>query len=578
MLAAALAAADGLRAGDTSTRARSTLCPIPDQPSVPRSRRTVSLLRDEATPTSWTVEASGDELEVSLEPGERWWGGAVADGRHMPFGTRPHTRDLARSAGMLDNELQGANQSCPLLLSTRGRVVWSERPFAFAFADGRLRLTGREVVLGRGGTTLREAFRAASARFFPPSGHAPARELFTGPQYNSWIELPYTPTQDGVLAYARGLLDSGLPPGVVMIDDCWAEDYGTWRFDRARFPDPAAMVAQLHEWGCSVMLWVVPFVSPDSATFRLLESRGLLIRDNAGDPVVRRWWNGLSAMLDLTDPGAVAWLHGELGALVAETGVDGFKFDAGDVVHYRFDDVTAGRGEPVDLCEAWARVGLRYAFNEYRACWKTAGKPLAQRLHDKPPAWGGDGIESLVPELLAQSLLGHPFTCPDMVGGGELNAVTEAGTVDQEFFVRYAQVAALAPMMQFSLSPGRVLDGDHREAVAEAVAVRQELLPLILALVDHAAATGEPVVRPMAYHADGLEDVTDQFFLGADLIVAPVLQKGATDRKVLLPAGTWQADDGTVVEGPATITAHVDLRRIPRFRRYGKPAPATGRF
>ncbi len=524
-----------------------------------------------ATPR-WVPEISGRTLDVPLEPGERWWGGAVADGRHMPFGPRPHARDLARSAGLLHNELDGANQSCPLLLSSTGRVVWSERPFAFSFGDGHLRLTGgAEVLLGRGGTTLRDAFRAASARFFPPSGRAPARQLFTGPQYNSWIELPYTPTQDGVLAYARGLLDAGLPPGTVMIDDCWAQDYGTWRFDRSRFPDPAAMVGQLHDWGCPVMLWVVPFVSPDSATFRLLEQRGLLIRDAAGDTLVRRWWNGLSAMLDLTHPEALDWLHAELDALTAETGVDGFKFDAGDLRDYRADDVTHGRGEPVDLCEAWARVGLRHPFNEYRACWKMGGLPLAQRLHDKPPAWGSNGIETLIPELLAQGLIGHPFSCPDMVGGGELSAISGAGEADQEFFVRYAQVAALAPMMQFSLSPGRVLDAEHRAAVIEAVTIRQELLPLILGLVDHAAATGEPVIRPMAYHAGELADITDQFFLGPDLIVAPVLVRGATARRVVLPTGTWQAEDGTVTEGPATVTVDAGLRRIPRFRRHTTP-------
>jgi len=72
-------------------------------------------------------------------------------------------------------------------------VVWSERPFAYAFDDGRLRVTGREVVLGRAGSSLREGFRAASSRFFPASGRAPARELFTGPQYNTWIQTPTPP-------------------------------------------------------------------------------------------------------------------------------------------------------------------------------------------------------------------------------------------------------------------------------------------------------------------------------------------------------------------------------------------------
>ncbi|MGP4101359.1 glycoside hydrolase family 31 protein [Nonomuraea sp. KM90] len=520
-----------------------------------------------ALPPDPLLEQAGDALELALEADERWWGGAAEDGLAMPFGVRPFARDLGSPVGHGSGDAAPSNQSSPVLLSNRGRVIWSERPFAFAFEDGLLRLSGRDISVSRAGGSLREAFLSASRRFFPPSGRTPARELFSGPQYNTWIEHPYTPTQEAVLRFVRDLLDAGMPPGVVFIDDLWAYDYGTWRFDRSRFPDPAAMIRQLHEWGCSVMLWVVPFVSPDSAAFRELEGRGLLIRDRAGDTAIRRWWNGLSALLDLTAPAAVKWMTDQLDTLREETGVDGFKFDAGDVRDYRADDRTAGRAEPVDLCEAWARVGLRYPFNEFRACWRMGGRPLGQRLQDKPPLWGPAGIGSLVPEMLAQGLIGHPFVCPDMIGGGEIEAMTEQGATDQEFFVRYAQIAALSPMMQFSVLPFRVLDDVHLAAVNEALAVRASLLPLILDLVDDAATTGEPVVRPMAYHASGLDEVTDQFFLGPDLIVAPVTAKGATERSVAVPAGRWRGDGGTVVEGPARVTVACDLARIPRFER-----------
>src|SRR5215213_10701164 len=91
----------------------------------------------------WTVQTTSDQLDVRLERGECWWGGAVADGRQMPFGDRPHARDLARTAGAAHDALTGANQSAPLLLSSTGRVVWSERPFAYAFDDGRSPVAGR---------------------------------------------------------------------------------------------------------------------------------------------------------------------------------------------------------------------------------------------------------------------------------------------------------------------------------------------------------------------------------------------------------------------------------------------------
>ena len=506
------------------------------------------------------------ELVLPTRHGERWWGGAVADGTLMPFGAAGHQRDLASNAGYLHDPSAGANQSAPLLLSDRGRYVWSAEPFAFTVAPGRLTLHGNGIELGAGETgTLAGGFRAASRRHFPPSGRAPDPAMFSGPQYNTWMEMPYAPTQRRVLEYVRGLLDAGFPPGVVMIDDRWSQDYGVWRFEASAFPDPAGMIAQLHEWGCRVMLWLVPFVSPDSRTFRDLRARGLLVRRPDGQVAVRNWWNGYSAILDVTHPDAVAWLGSELDALQQQYGVDGFKFDAGDLRDYRPDDVTAAMTDPTGQCEAWAGIGVHYPLNEYRACWKMGGTPLAQRLHDKPPSWDGHGLVSLIPESIAQGLIGHPFVCPDMIGGGDLDQVADG--VDQELFVRYAQLAALHPMMQFSLAPHRVLDRHHLAAVRQAVDLRQSLLPELDGMIGSAARTGEPILRSLAYDDPADPGTTDQFTLGERILVAPVLQRGATTRRVRFPPGAWIAPDGTRYEGPGQRDIPVGLTTIPWYRR-----------
>jgi hypothetical protein len=112
----------------------------------------------------------------------------------MPFGRVPHRRNLATSAGFLDDDTGGANQSAPLLVSSAGRYVWSDRPFRFAFdGAGGLELDGQEIVLGQTRKTLASAFRAAAAKHFPASTRTPAEQLFTAPQYNTWIEMPYHP-------------------------------------------------------------------------------------------------------------------------------------------------------------------------------------------------------------------------------------------------------------------------------------------------------------------------------------------------------------------------------------------------
>ena len=95
-------------------------------------------------------------------------------------------------------------------------------------------------------------------------------------------------------AIANDILKSGFPPGVLMIDDNWQEDYGKWNFHPGRFSNPVEMVDSLHQMGFKVMLWICPFVSPDCDVYRLLESKGMLLRDSTHRTAVVRWWNGAS--------------------------------------------------------------------------------------------------------------------------------------------------------------------------------------------------------------------------------------------------------------------------------------------
>lgn len=497
---------------------------------------------------------------LPLEEGELWWGGAVQDGACMPFGRTPYARDLRTD--------HGGNQAAPVLLSNRGRFLWSDSPFRFAFEGPFLNVEGSEVRLEEGSNDLRGAYCAASQRHFPPQGSMPDPIALAAPQFNTWMEMGYQPTQEGVLRYAQAILDHGLAPGLLILDDGWSEDYGDWRFHPGRFPDPAAMMRQLRDLGFAVMLWIVPFVSPDSANARELASRGLLLRDVHGVPAIRSWWNGRSAVLDTTHPGAVEWLHKRLDELVETYGVAGFKMDGGDVEAYRADDLAFVPTTPAGHCEAWGMVGHRYSLSEYRASWKLGGGPAIQRLRDKHHRWGRDGLADLIPNGLAQGLAGHAFVCPDMVGGGDIG--TSFGTaVDPELFVRTAQCSALFPMVQLSIAPWRVLDDEHFGYCMDALRLRARLVPELLALARHAAATGEPIMRHLAYVDPGgrYENVSDQFLLGDYLLVAPVLEPGARSRNVVFPSGEWKSEEGERVEGPTSAVVEAPLRRLPWFRR-----------
>src|SRR5690606_21059704 len=129
------------------------------------------------------------------------------------------------------------------------------------------------------------------------TGEHPDLALFSTPQYNTWIELMYDQEEQKILQYAEQILAHDMPAGVFMIDDNWQEDYGVWRFHTERFQNPKAMVQKLHDLGFKVMLWTCPFVSPDSATYRELRARDLLVKNSDGSPAIREWWNGYSAIL-----------------------------------------------------------------------------------------------------------------------------------------------------------------------------------------------------------------------------------------------------------------------------------------
>nr|MDD6335759.1 glycoside hydrolase family 31 protein [bacterium] len=499
---------------------------------------------------------------IPMLPGECWWAAIISMGKHMPLNEHSvFEMDLYAD--------QGGNQAAPLLLSNQGRYIWCDQPFRLKVEGGKIAIrdAGAPLDIGEGYGHLRGAYTAAMHAHFPPTGEKMDDTLVASPQYNLWIEMQYNPTQQRTLAYAHELLDLGYPPGVLMIDDYWMDRYGTWSFHSDRFPDPKAMMDELHRLGFSVMLWICPFVTADSPNFRELRRRGLLLKGEDGQPAMVTWWNGVSAILDLTLPDTQAWLTAQLDRLVEEFGVDGFKLDAGDVKYYPM----LPEEKRVLQTLAWSDIGARYGLNEFRACWKCGNRALGQRLRDKRHLWGEQGVSSLIPDGILQGLAGYNYICPDMIGGGDDSDFYGPNKLpfDPEIFVRYAQCAAFFPEMQFSLAPWKALPEKEAALCREAALLHHRHAGYILACVHQSAKDGLPAMRSLdfAYPGMGYEGVDDAFLLGEDLLVAPVVTKGQTRRSVQVPPGTWLGDDGQRVTGPCTITVDAPLERLPHWWR-----------
>ena len=492
--------------------------------------------------------------KITILKDEYWWAADVSMGIHMPFDAKSIIKiDLGGD--------ESQNPKNPLLLSSKGRYVWDELPFCADFNCGSINFD-RDVEVCDGYENLKGAYLAAMKEHFHFTGKTPPKEFFLHPQYNTWIELLYDQNEKDIIRYAESIIENDFQSGILMIDDGWMNDYGDWRFSTEKFTDPIGMCKKLKEMGFKIMLWVCPFISADSATFRKLEKEGGLLIAANGKPAIRCWWNGYSAVLDMTNPKACEWFKNQLDILVDEYNVDGFKFDAGDPFMYRIDDKTYVPTKTImDQTEAYSRFVMQYEYNELRAGYKYGGTPLVMRLADKSHSWENNGLNTLLPNSIIQGLSGYAYHCPDMVGGGEIeNFLENCHKLDSELFVRCAQASALMPMMQISASPWHVLDKEYSDMVKAAMDLHNKFGETILNLSENAAKTGEPIIRHMAYEFPDceMEEVSDQFMLGSDILVAPVMEKGKRERYVKFPRGKWMSEDGMVYSESGIVPAPLD--------------------
>jgi alpha-glucosidase len=191
--------------------------------------------------------------------------------------------------------------------------------------------------------------------------------------------------------------------------------------------------------------------------------------------------------------------------------------------------------------------------------------------------WTGDvrsdwaALRQSIVTLLSMSVSGLPFVGAD-VGGF-------VGEPSAELFTRWLQACALTPFFRIHTDLDTADQepwsyGHAREALnRRAIEQRYELLPQLERAVREASETGWPVMRPMWFEFPEhgpLWSVEDQFMLGRDLLVAPVLWEGATQRTIHLPPGVWyELETGRRREGPASITLAVDQGSLPVLAREG---------
>lgn len=359
----------------------------------------------------------------------------------------------------------------------------------------------------------------------------------------TWTQYPRCINQKRILDMAYAIRQQGYPATMITIDDRWESDFGDLDFSKD-FPDARRMIASLHNQGFKVLLWTTPFVNTTSLQFKRLSQKGWLVREKGkSTPALFRWWAGTAGLVDLTLPDAYRDYQSRLKRLQTRYGVDGFKIDGGDY-KYQPDAACSDFNQtpgPSGFADILLRCFEEIAPNlcETRAAWLSHQRKILWRQGGKDSVWGMDnGMRAMVHLGLHMALMGYDPFIPDMIPGRVQTLVSGMPLPTDEFFVRWVEVSAFMPIVQFSYFPW-----NYGPDVAQISLAYAELHKTIQSYLSrHAGCPDAPLFQPL-FFADPSDKaaykIGDEFLLGPDLLVVPVFEPGKTNRKLYIPKGKW---------------------------------------
>lgn len=364
-----------------------------------------------------------------------------------------------------------------------------------------------------------------------------------------------------------------------------------FRWNHDKFPDPAATMARIEAAGMRAVTNLKPCLLDDHP--RLGEVAAALVQDEStGTPAVAQFWDGLGYHLDFTAPAGRAWWRAGMETTLLGYGVTTIWNDNNEYEIWDEDAVCAGDGQP--FRQILARPAQALLMTKLASETQSAHAP-GERPYNITRAgsaglwrygqtWSGDNATAwkTLRFNLSQGLT--------MVLSGMYNTGHDVGGFHgprpgPELLVRFAEFCCLWPrfvMNSWNDDGVTTVPWLYPEVLPEiraAMQLRERLMPLIYTLMWQAAIHDEPAIRPLLWHwPDDAEAVNadDVFMLGPDVIVAPVLEEGATTRAVYLPAhpGGWICfHTARVYAGGQHHTVPGPLGTLPLFVRNGAVLP-----
>lgn len=409
--------------------------------------------------------------------------------------------------------------------------------------------------------------------------------------YGLWLSTSFTTDYDEatVTSFIEGMAERELPLGVFHFDCFWMREFNwcDFEWDSRVFPDPDGMLQRLHDRDLRVSVWLNPYIGQRSPLFAEAAAAGFLVKRPDGS--VWQWdlWQAGMALVDFTNPEAVAWYQGHLRRLIAQ-GVDCFKTDFGERIplEVEYFDGSAPDRMHNRYTELYNRAVFEVLEQERgRGEAVVFARSAVAGGQQMPVHWGGDNTssyESMAETLrggLSLALSGFGFWSHD-IGGFE-------GTPDAGVFKRWLAFGLLGShsrlhgsqsyRVPWAFDDGTEAPGQSAVEVARRfIRLKLRLMPYLFAAGAEAAERGIPVMRPLLLEFPDdqtVRYVDRQYLLGADVMVAPVFDPDG-EVEFYLPHGGWtNLWTGAHVEGGGWRRETHGFDTLPLYVRDGAVIP-----
>jgi len=386
-------------------------------------------------------------------------------------------------------------------------------------------------------------------------------------------------TETEVKSIANSFRSKGIPADAIILDLYWfgvENNMGNLNWNASGFPNPTKFVSDMNILGFKIIPIQELYLTTGSRLYSPFSTQDLLGKTAAGSSYnIGNFWAGSAGLVDITNPAAQSLWWSE-SKKIMDTGISGWWTDLGEPENHPNDMVHfGGSTDKVHNTHnlLWAKTlfdGFNADFPNQRFFNLTrSGTGGMQRYATFP--WSGDversfnGL-SLQPQImLGMSLSGIGYESSDL--GGFAGPATTP-----ELYTRWLQFGAFNGIMRAHTSQNNPepwqFGTQTQSIVTDYIKLRYSLFPYLYTLASKYTFDGEPIVRPLIYNFpddDNVKNMSDEFMLGDDILIAPILKEGQSSRDVYLPGyeGWAKINSPSDIQYSNNITINTPLNEIP---------------